>query len=49
MLMKLVIWLGSLLLLLSSLSEKLCLAVLRISDDICLFSVVKNYVPLFLC
>jgi hypothetical protein len=49
MLMKLVIWLGSLLLLLFSLSEKLCLAMLRISEDACLFSVVKNSVPLFLC
>jgi hypothetical protein len=35
--------------LLSSLSEKLCLSVLGVSEDACLFSIVEEYYALFLC
>jgi hypothetical protein len=51
MLMKLYIfsWETFFLLLLSSLSEKLCLPVLGVSEDACLFSVVKKLNTLFLC
>jgi hypothetical protein len=35
--------------LLYSLSERSCLVVLRISEDACSFSVMKNFVSLFLC
>jgi hypothetical protein len=44
MLMKLVIQLGSLFILLSSLSEKLCWSELEISEDVHLFSVVENFI-----
>jgi hypothetical protein len=49
MLMELVIELGNFLSLLSYLSEKLCLLVLRVSEDACLFSVVEELYTLFLC
>jgi hypothetical protein len=45
MLIKLVIQLGNLLSLLSSLSKKLFLPVLGVSEDACLFSIVKNSMP----
>jgi hypothetical protein len=48
MLIKLVIQLGDLLLLLYSLSEKLCLVVLRFSEDAHLLNVMKTYMCLFL-
>jgi hypothetical protein len=41
--------LGNLLFSLSSLSEKLCLAVLRVSEDAYFFSVMKTSIYLFLC
>jgi hypothetical protein len=49
MLMKLAIQLGSLFIPLSSLSEKLCLPMLEISEDVHLFSIVEGFYTLFLC
>jgi hypothetical protein len=49
MLIKLVILLESPFVLLSSLSEKLCLPVLEVSEDGHLFSTVEGFYTLFLC
>jgi hypothetical protein len=49
MLIKLVIQLGSLFILLSSLSKKLCLHVLGVSEDAHLFNIVEEFYILFLC
>jgi hypothetical protein len=49
MLIKLVTWLGSPFVLLSYLSEKLCLPVLEVSEDVHFFSVVEGLYTLFLC
>jgi hypothetical protein len=40
---------GKLFVLLSSLSEKLCLPVLEVSEDVHMFSVVEGFYTLFLC
>jgi hypothetical protein len=49
MLIKLVIKLGSPFIPLSSLSEKLCLPVLEISEDVHMFNIVEGFYTLFLC
>jgi hypothetical protein len=41
--------LGSPYILLSSLSEKMCLPVLEISEDVHLFRIVEGFYTLFLC